>query len=255
MRDADGRKIVEVTGLEGSARADGEEVTFEVEDGCGTIAVDGDEQSGCIEDLRDQLGSEGAGVVDMAERLSDPKLPFAVSEVDGKWYVSPTFTLGEIMLELLRTAEPGDVRSMFDSLESGMNSGFDLGPSLNSDIFGGLSGPGTGTSGFELDDEGDIPADESDFGTDGYSLYFDACGDLEFAVLDATTNEEWRSAVTLASACAAPFVAAGDIVPSDLLEEVAYPDCYPSWPFDPNLTLEQQGQLFEDIEACVAPRR
>ncbi|MGD9751759.1 MAG: hypothetical protein AB7W59_12255, partial [Acidimicrobiia bacterium] len=172
-------------------------------------------------------------------------------------------TMGEFMLVWLRGAQPEDVSSLFGAVDDEMSGGFDLGASLNSDLLGGLSGGGGGFDDFEDDFGTDVeddfgfdddPADSGGFTETGYDRYYDACGDLEFAVLDATTNAEWGAAVVLANACAVPFLQSGDIVPDDLLEEVAYPECYPAWPYDPNLTLQQQSDLFTQIDACVSTK-
>jgi hypothetical protein len=256
VEDADGRKVVRVSGVEGSASADGETIEFGFADGCGFVEVQGDRQEGCVADLREQASDElSAEMAELADRLSDPSLPLATIEADGGWYISPTFTLGGFMLDLLRAAEPGDVGDMFNAADAGMDSGFELGASLNNDVLGGLSGPGTGTG---FDDVEEDPFDSTsttapaDTGaTAGYDRYYETCGDIEYGVISAETAEEWTAAQAAAVACAEPFLSAGDIIPADLYEEVAYPQCYTAWPYDPNITLSEQSVLFDQIDACV----
>lgn len=241
VEEASGRRIVRIGGIEGSIEAGGEDITFEYRDGCSTVKINGDKQENCVKDLDELSGGQvPPGLADFVGNLGDNSLGFATTEVDGKWYVSPTFTLGNALLDLLRAADANDIESMFEAVGETMDSGFSLGARLDNSVI--------------IEDPVEDTTESTFASADGYSQYYDACSDLEFAIYDVASEAEWDAALGEAVDCAAPFLAVGDIVEGDIVEEVAYPECHPDWPYDISLDNDQYTKRLDAIDACLASK-
>lgn len=258
---ADGRTIVRIGGLQGEVQAEGTEAEFRYQDGCVDLTVNGERNNYCADDVADMAGVGGEKFGDLARRFADYRLGIAVVQEGEKWYLSPTFTLGTAMLDQLGALERADLAELFDSqfnLFGSSSGGFGIEPALGGGVFGALdeewdtsSDPTTTSVGPGYDaDYAD--SDDDVYATDGYDRYYDACGDLEGDLSFAESEAEWRAAVAANRSCAAPFLASGDITTAELYTEVAYPECYSRFPYDPALTLAEQGDLFDEISACLS---
>ncbi|MEZ5236656.1 MAG: hypothetical protein R2749_28775 [Acidimicrobiales bacterium] len=267
-------RIVTMGGFEVDFDIEGSGGSITLDGSCVTFEIEGDRQEQCAEDQLDQLNELGvalpASYTTLLDRLAEERSGFQVRQVDGAWYVSPMGTMGHGMLQLMRALDEDLLRDLIDdSAELGgdlagggspFGSSFPFGSvDLNTDDFGSFDDfDDFDDSGFDdFDDSGS----DDDFGTTGTSLidpvdsgydeYYAACGDLEFEVYLAEDPATWATATAIAHACALPYLQAGDITEFDVASEVARPECYPSWPYDPNLTLGQQNDLFTAIDSCL----
>jgi hypothetical protein len=122
--------------VEGVAVEDGVEQRLEAtlsidEDGfCSeySITIDGDQQSGCLEDELGDQGVNTSTLQDLAGNDDDVTLaglPMAAHRTDGSWYVSPTLSWMNWITVYLKAIEESDVDTLIEQFESGAGLGFD----------------------------------------------------------------------------------------------------------------------------------
>ncbi|MFN0025952.1 MAG: hypothetical protein ACKV2O_02035 [Acidimicrobiales bacterium] len=241
VEEAFGHKNVIVGGIEGSVEADGLDISFEIRGGCSTFEINGEKQETCVGDL-DKLTDSGVppAVAEIMGKLSAKASGIVTTEVDGKWYISPTLTVGNGMLSVLRAFDAKDITTLAEAFGSGMNSsGFSLGARLDNSAI--------------IDESFGDPEENGLGSVDGYGAYVEACGDGEFAIYEAANEAEWDALLADAVDCAEPFLVAGDILPEDLIDEVAYPECYPDWPYA-DLSDAEYLKRIDAIDACLATK-
>ena len=237
VTEASGYRLVSMTGFEGSVDSTDLNATFSFQDNCLEAEINGEQQNFCSEDLAEEL--DVGPLAGLFERLALNPTGIATVEVGGQWYISPTRTMTSAMLSVLTALEPGDIEDMVNLLESGVSEVFGLGASLNNDVLG---------SGRSFGGSGSVAPPNS---VSGFSRYAEKCSSLEYEVHGVSTEAEWRRAVDAAVSCAAPFLAAGGITAEDLIDEVAYPECYPGWPYAPRLSAQEQADRLDLIDSCL----
>ncbi|MCC6436097.1 MAG: hypothetical protein IT196_13765 [Acidimicrobiales bacterium] len=275
-------RLVTMTGMRADFAVEGSKGSLTVDGSCVTTEFDGEVQEQCTDDQLGMLAQLGidlpASYTTLLERLAEQPNGIEVKQVDGAWYISPIGTAGNGMLRFLQALDEDLLRGLIDdsgdlagSVEDGLTgsgspfgSGFpfgsvDLNPgdftddTFSDDSFSddSFSDDSFSDDSFDDDSFSDDSFDDS-YSTEGYERYQSACGDLEFEVYLASDAAGWATAAAAAHAGALPVLQAGDIGQYDVASEVARPECYPSWPYDPNLTLGQQRDLFTAIDDCRA---
>jgi hypothetical protein len=120
LDDVPGGKRVRITKL--AMEAEGESFTMEVNGDCIKVEQDGDNEELCGEDLAqmlselaelggDELTEEQAAAIGRAA-AGYLQAGVVATEVDGKWYVSPARTVGDLSMGFLRKLQPGDLETI-----------------------------------------------------------------------------------------------------------------------------------------------
>ncbi|MBW4717629.1 flagellar basal body protein FliL [Saccharothrix obliqua] len=101
--------VVDIQGSKGEVSRDGD---------CYTVKADGRSQKLCADEIAQLVQQQGGrntppAAVDVIARVGSQVLKdglgVVVTEVDGKWYVSPFRTYSEVFLTLMRGLEPKDI--------------------------------------------------------------------------------------------------------------------------------------------------
>lgn len=120
VEDANGGKRVRLTRLE--LEAEGERFVVEINGDCLEIEEDGETEELCGADLADAVadlvevggGSLTEEQLAAIERAAIGYLHTGVvtTEIDGKWYLSPSRTFGDLSMGFLRKLQPGDLETL-----------------------------------------------------------------------------------------------------------------------------------------------
>lgn len=123
--DVAGGKRVSLTRLS-AENGDGEKVSVEVNGDCVKVDDNGDRQEVCGKDLAEMVADfaelDGSSLTDdqlaAIERVAVGYLHtgLVTTKVDGKWYVSPSRSVGDISTGFLRELRPGDLEALIDLL-------------------------------------------------------------------------------------------------------------------------------------------
>ena len=110
-----------VTLRELEIRAEGETVSLRRDGDCYEGTADGDTERLCAADLAEQMGGSGLprgarqAMTNLATGLFKGGLGVVTVEVDGKYYVSPVRTFGEVFLTAMRSMQPEDITALINS--------------------------------------------------------------------------------------------------------------------------------------------
>jgi hypothetical protein len=89
------------------------------------VSVDGETESGCLED---EAGDDGAEALALAlSQFDDFTLPtptLVTTRTDGKWYFSPLLTVSHAILSYLRSTDADTLARQIDQFEEFMGGGF-----------------------------------------------------------------------------------------------------------------------------------
>jgi hypothetical protein len=118
--DVSGGKRVRITKL--AVESDGETFTMEIDGDCIKVTQGGENQEMCGNDLAEMVARAadvgGTNLTDeqlkAIERAAVGYLHSGVvtTKVDGKWYVSPARTVGDLSMGFLRKLQPGDLETL-----------------------------------------------------------------------------------------------------------------------------------------------
>lgn len=104
---------------------DGEKLTVEVNGDCVKVDTNGDKQDLCGNDLAKSVAdmadlSNGKNMTDQqVQAIEHVAVGYlhsglVTTKVDGKWYVSPVRSIGDISTGFLRAMQPGDIEALID---------------------------------------------------------------------------------------------------------------------------------------------
>lgn len=123
--DVAGGKRVSLTKL-AAENGDGQKFSIEVDGDCVKVDDDGDRQEVCGKDLAEMVAEfaelDGTSLTDdqlaAIERVAVGYLHsgLVTTKVDGKWYVSPSRSVGDISSGFLRELKVGDLEALIDLL-------------------------------------------------------------------------------------------------------------------------------------------
>ena len=134
------RRQVTITAININATVDGEEVSFELKDGCATVTSRGqsiascsgeESDDGALGTATDQLGLPDTPELktffdDLGNAFSDLELHgIVVDKVDGKWFVSPLGTGAEVVLSILRALDRDEIETLINSGQAAFDSVID----------------------------------------------------------------------------------------------------------------------------------
>ncbi|ASO19807.1 hypothetical protein FHR81_000514 [Actinoalloteichus hoggarensis] len=125
-RESNGSTIVMIESVSIEGTRPGEQATIAINGDCVDISVEGGQvDQMCMSEITGQLQAELGGelppeAIAFVERLMTNVLDSgaATVEVDGRWYVSPIRTFGELFMLVLESTEPGDVTLLIESASS-----------------------------------------------------------------------------------------------------------------------------------------
>ena len=167
----DGVGHVTVTAFAASGRVDGEAFSVAYDGECLSVTAEGEVEEVCTDD-------PATGPGGLAAELADVELTVLTVERDGAWYVSPTRTLLEYGLVVLRALEPADLEDPAAFLEEG----FGLAPML----FGLGAVEEVGSS-----EGAAVPTDDP----------YAECGMIYEDLAPDATDEEWAAADDAVERC------------------------------------------------------
>jgi len=117
------RRTVSVTSAELSGTVKGDDFRASISGDCFDIKIPNqDEQKSCTSDSKDQLDSMGLGSLNFLAD-SGVKSGVEVVQVDGKWYVSPTYTLTNPIVSILKALDQDQLSKLIQGVSDLSGSG------------------------------------------------------------------------------------------------------------------------------------
>ncbi|APU14356.1 MULTISPECIES: hypothetical protein [Actinoalloteichus] len=125
-RESNGGTVVVIESVSIEGTQPGEQATIVIDGDCVDISVEGGQSDRmCMSDLTGQMQAEMGGelppeAIAFVERLMTNALDSGITtvEVDGRWYVSPIRTFGELFMLVMQSLEPGDIEMLIEAAES-----------------------------------------------------------------------------------------------------------------------------------------
>jgi hypothetical protein len=222
-------RLVRVGSLKGTATIGEVKASLEMTDGCYTTILEGPDfeggqstQKGCTRDGLDQLKSLGLGGFTDSFTRMDGLGGIAVVNEGGEWFVSPTASMTDNLILMLKQLTQQDLRDFKQWMEDLRNGEID--PAEGGILTGGgplgglLGGIGGSSSGFDETTQA-APADASV--TSETSAIPDSPSARALQGCFETSGSEAE-----VSTCLTEAIAAGTIDANEVPTQYRYPQCY-----------------------------